>query len=654
MTNAHTVPDVLAAARTAADQRRWSEAAELFLRADAEAPLGPADLDRLAEASWWTGELDRSIAARERSYSGHLAAGDRVRAAGAALGLANDHSHRLATSTATGWVRRAERLLEGEPESGEHGLLARAHLNAAIGRGDLDTALAEAERVLDLGARLGDANLEALGLQDRGRVLVAMGRTEEGLADLDEAIVAALSGELDPYPTAVVYCNATIACEDLTDYRRAGEWSDAARRWCERQSISGFPGMCRVRRAEIVRIRGDWVQAEAEARQACAELETFCLDYAGEGFYQIGEIRLRLGDHAGAEAAFRRSHELGRDPQPGLAMLRLATGNPAGAHELIQRALESPRATLLLRARMLPAAVEIALAADQRNAAAEAAEEMGTIATSLGTAAMRAAAAGSKGLVALASGDPGAAAEHFSEARRAWQEVEAPYEAARARMWLGEASLAAGRHEAAGLELHAALATFDALGAAPDAERARSLLSDPAAAQARLRGRRARRAFMFTDIVGSTQLIAAIGDEAWESLLAWHDQVIRQLSGERGGEEIHHAGDGFFLAFADAEAALSCAVAILRRFADHRRQNGFAPSVRVGIHVAEGIKRAASYEGAGVHAAARIGSLAGPDEILVSRETLGEAGGRFRGSAPRAVELRGLEGSVEVVSVEWR
>ncbi|MGH2427668.1 MAG: LuxR family transcriptional regulator, partial [Candidatus Limnocylindria bacterium] len=297
---------------------RWAEAIELLRTADAEAPLAPADLDQLGQAAWWMGLLGEAIAARERAYAGHMTAGDRRAAAGSALTLAADYSHRLESSIASGWVKRAQRLLDGLPEAREHGYLERALLGGALGRGDLDEALARAEHVLELGNRLADPDLEALGLQDKGRVLVALGRVEEGMALLDEAIVAAISGEVSPYPTAVVYCNATIACEDLADYRRASEFADAAKRWCERQAIAGFPGMCRVRRVEIIRLRGAWAEAEAEARQACAELQEFSLEYAAEGFYQIGEIRLRMGDLAAAEEAFTQAHELGREPLPGL------------------------------------------------------------------------------------------------------------------------------------------------------------------------------------------------------------------------------------------------------------------------------------------------------------------------------------------------
>src|SRR5207249_5470922 len=137
---------------------------------------------------------------------------------------------------------------------------------------------------------------------------------------------------------AVVYCNTISTCRDLADYRRAGEWSEAAKRWCERQTISGFPGMCRVYRAEIMRLRGAWADAEMEAVRASDELRDFNLSYAAAAFYELGEIRLHGGDLDGAEQAFGEAHELGHAAQPGLGLLHLARGDAAYAQTAIRRA----------------------------------------------------------------------------------------------------------------------------------------------------------------------------------------------------------------------------------------------------------------------------------------------------------------------------
>ena len=654
-----TVPPASAEAEASADrarvafaERNWSEAIELLRAADAGGALTAADLDAYGEAAWWMGRLGEAIEVRERAFAEHKAAGDPLRAAATALALANDYSHRLESPIASGWVQRAERLLRDLPESREHGYLQRPYIGAALARGALDEALQLAERLLAIGERLGDPDLEALGLQDKGRVLIAAGKVEEGLALLDEAVVAAVSGAVSPYPTAVVYCNATVACEDLTDYRRASEFAEVAKRWCDRQAISGFPGMCRVRRVEIIRLRGAWAEAEAEARQACAELQDFCLDYAGEGFYQIGEIRLRMGDLDGAETAFGQAHQMGRDCQPGLAMLRHAQGRTDAGAKLLARALGDPAAVPLMRARVLPAEVELALAVRDRGRAEAAAAELGRIAIQYDTHVLRATAATARGAVALANGEVDSAIESLRRAWRIWQEIDAPYEAARARRSLAEAYFAAGDPEAAELELSAAAAAFERLGAALDLEQVTRLRArmaeDP---QRTASSRSAARTFMFTDIVRSTHLIEAVGDQAWGDLLAWHDEKIRALLRDHAGEEVHHAGDGFFVAFPSADTAVDCALAIRRTLVEQRQSHGFAPSVRIGLHSDSALKTSTGYEGRGVHIAARIGALAGPDEILASRATVEAVDKPMKHAPLRTEVLRGIAEPVDVAAL---
>ena len=531
----HPVPTTYTAlerARQALAERRWPDAIELLAEADSSGELAASDLDAYGEAAWWLGRLGDAITLRERAFAAHMASGDRRAAAGSALALSGDYSHRLESSIASGWVRRAERLLRDVPESPEHGYLQRPYISAALGRGDFDEALDRAERLLQIGERLNDPDLEALGLQDKGRILVAAGRVEEGMGLLDEAMVAAVSGNVSPYPTAIVYCNATVACNDLTDYRRASEFAEAAKRWCDRQAIAGFPGMCRVRRVEIIRLRGAWAEAEAEARTACAELAEFCLDYAGEGFYQIGEIRLRVGDLDGAEAAFTQAHAMGREPQPGLALLRHAQGRTEAGATLMARSLADTTLPPLRRARLLPAEVELALAMGDRGRAEAATAELERIAERYGTHVLRAAALTARGLIGLAAGECEAAIGALRGSWRIWQEIDAPYEAAVARTFLAEACLAAGDRETAEMELSAAMSTFERLGALGDSARTAGLLAAAAdtAASARTRSSvKAARTFMFTDIVRSTNLIDAVGDEAWGRLLAWHDTEIRRL-----------------------------------------------------------------------------------------------------------------------------
>ena len=639
-------------ARDALTRRHWPEAIDLLPEADAEGGVTAADLDALGEAAWWVGRLGLAIELRERAFAAHLAADDRRHAAGTALSLANDYSHRLESAIASGWVRRAGRLLADLPETREHGYLLRPSIVAALGRGDFADSLEYAEQLLAIAARLHDPDLEALALQDKGRALIGAGQVAEGMALLDEAVVTAVSGDVLPYTAAVVYCNATVACGDLTDYRRASEFAEVAKRWCDRQEITGFPGMCRVRRVEIMRLRGAWAQAEAEARQACAELEDFCLDYAGEGFYQIGEIRLRVGDLEGAETAFTQAHGMGRDPQPGLSLLRHAQGRTDAAAVALARSLADTTLPPLRRARLLPAEVEVALAIGDLERANAATAELDRIAASYGTHVLRASASTARGEVAVARRDFEAAIEALREAWRTWQATDAPYEAARARVSLGEALLGSGDRGDAAMELGAAVATFERLGAVPEAARAGALLrsaapTEPSAGPAR----RAVRTFMFTDIVRSTNLIEAIGDEAWGGLLRWHDETIRRLLAEHDGQEIDHAGDGFFVAFASADAALVCALSIRRQLEEHRRRSGFAPSVRIGLHSSEALVTESGYEGRGVHVAARIGALAGADEILVSSDVLDAAETRPEHGELREERLRGIASPITIATL---
>jgi class 3 adenylate cyclase len=654
MTTTQAIPpaEALVQARTAAAQRRWQDALELFTAAEQEG-LTPEDLDLLGDAAWWTGDMTAAIAAQERAYAGHIAADDPARAARTALQLATEYNHRLEGAVASGWVSRAQRLLEGTPETYAHGILERARRNAALNRGDLEGALEHATHVFEIGTRLADRDLIGLGLEDRGVVLIHLGRVEEGMALLEEAMVAAIGDELSPRAAAIVYCNATIACEDVADYRRAADFSEAAKRWCERQQISGFPGMCRVRRAEITRMSGAWKEAESEARLACDELRNFALAYAGEGFYQIGEVRLRLGDYGAAEQAFAEAHEHGRDPEPGLAMLRLAQGKTDAARSLLREALDEPAVTPLERARLLPALVRAAAAAGDLDQAREAADEMTGLAERYGTHALRAAAADAAGQAALAEGDVQAAVESFRQARRVWQELQAPYEAALARAWLGRALMTGGRNEAAALELRSAITAFERLGAEPDLKAAHADLERiEGASVPDLPAETAQRVFMFTDVVRSTDLIEAIGDDAWSALLRWHDDTIRHLVIEQRGEILDHAGDGFFIGFTSADQAIEAATAIRRTMREHRRDHGFAPAIRIGLHAAEATKSGASYSGRGVHIAARIASLAGPNEILASEGVLASADRGIAHGVIREEKLKGIRQPVSVAPLD--
>jgi tetratricopeptide (TPR) repeat protein len=326
-------------------------------------------------------------------------------------------------------------------------------------------AMEHADRTLDIARRVGDTDLEALAQQDRGRILVALGRVADGMALMDDAMTAATAGELTPHTTGRTYCNMISTCERLGDYGRAAEWHEAAHRWVEPHAESGFPGICRVRRAGILRLRGALPEAEQEARRAAGELGELLADVAGEAFYELGEIRLRMGDHPAADAMFAEAHARGREPQPGLALLRLAQGNCAAASSMIERSLAEPGLGPLDRAKLLPALVEIAVACGSPGAAAEGAAELETITTTYTSPALVASAALARGAAELARGSAEEALAHLHRARRIWTEIDLPFELARTRLTLSRAYLALGDGDTAAMEERAALAIMSRIGA---------------------------------------------------------------------------------------------------------------------------------------------------------------------------------------------
>jgi class 3 adenylate cyclase len=647
-----TLDDPIAAARQALDRHAWHEAFDLLRRADGERELSAEELELLGGAAWWAGDSEACVSARERAYAAYLEAGQRPRAAMVALLLVRDHGNRLAGAQAAGWLRRAERLLENESDGVALGYLEMMRARAAHNEGRFDEAVELGERAVDIGARFGDRDLQAVALMYQGMATVGRGDVDDGLALLDEATVAAVSGELSPNVTGMVYCNMISTCQELAEYRRAGEWTDAAKRWCDRQAISGFPGLCRVHRAEIIRLRGAWAEAEQEARRACTELMDHGLPaFAGDGFNEVGMIRMRMGDLAAAEEAFVQANELGRDPEPGLALLRLAQGKVDAAAVLIRRSLEETTEPLQ-RAHRLPAQVEIAVAGSDLETAERAAGELHEIAERYGSEALQAAAAGARARLLLERDQADAAVQLARRSSQLWRKIDAPYEAALARVSLGLAYRSRGDEDAGVLELQAARSALEKLGAVLDARRVTELLGEEVAAPAA--GRRVARTFMFTDIVRSTNLVEAIGDEAWEDLVTWHDRTLRALFSRHGGEEVDHAGDGFFVAFDDARSALETGVAIQRSLVEHRRTHGFAPPVRIGVHLAEATERGGDYGGRGVHEAARIGALSEGGEILASEETIAAADGSWRTSDAREVVLKGISRPVQVAAIDWR
>jgi class 3 adenylate cyclase len=632
----------------------WHDAFDLLRQVDAETSLTPEDLAFLAESAWFAGDPDAAIEARERAHAGYLGQGDKCHAAEIALQLALDHFERLESAVGNGWLGRAARLLDQTPnECAAHGWQATtlAYLAMRI-RGDTEEGLRQARLAQELGERLGVPAIQALALQGQGRALINLGKIDEGLALIDESAIAAISGELDPLTTGKIYCSTISICRSLADWRRAVEWTDAAERWCHRQNVSGFPGICRVFRAEIMDFRGSWADAEREAKRACEELGGYDLLVTGEAQYEIGEVRLRVGDLEGAREAFRQAHQLNRVPEPGMSLLRLAQGDAQAANISIKRALASVESRAFIQVRLLPAAVEIGLAAEDLGAVPQYVATLEQIAGSFRTTAVTATADYARGRLLLAQGDAAMAMTSLRHAVELWHELGAPYETARARTALGEALRDVGDENAGRLEFESAKAAFERLGALPDAKRVSEKLGDDHGVAARA-GERVTRTFVFTDIVGSTPLVEALGDDAWQELIRWHDQTLRAIFSRYGGAEVQQTGDGFFVAFEDASAAIEAAVVVQRSLAVHRRDHGFAPQVRIGLHQAQAVARAVDFAGRGVHEAARIGSLAAGGQILASVNTVLRTGTRFPVSGPRTVTLKGVSEPVDVVTIEW-
>ena len=648
---AATTADPLRAGQKAVAAHDWAVAFELLTRADHDQPLSGRDLESLALAAFFAARADVELEVKERAFKAHEAEGDAVRAAYLALDIARTYGYAGKHSIASAWMRRGERIIGAEGETYAHGYLALVRSEAAAASGDIDAALILAERAVEIGNSAADADLQAYALTNLGALKVATGRTPDGLALMEEAAIAAVNGELSPFTTGVTACRMIGTCRDLTDYQRASEWIEATEKYCRRQSLSGFPGVCRIHRAEVTAIGGGWEAAEAELERATVELAAYnAVPPQADGFYAIGEIRRMKGDLEGAEAALREAHARGRSPQPGLALIRLAEGHVKAALALINSAVAEESWDRWARARLLPAQVEIALAAGDLPAARAAVDGLAEIVGGYPSPAFESGRQVALGRLLLAEGDAASAVRELRHAVRGWRAVGAPYEVARARFVLAGALRALDADEDADLELRAAADEFRRLGARLDATAAELELR---AVEDRRSGPiQTHRTFMFTDIVGSTNLAEALGDQAWERLLRWHDEMLRRVVASMGGEVVKSTGDGFFVAFDSARSAIDCAVAIQRALRDQRDATGFALAVRIGLHTAEASRRGTDYSGMGVHVAARVAALAGGGEILATAATLAEAG-EVPTSNAREASVKGVSAPVSLAAITW-
>jgi hypothetical protein len=467
---------LLERARDAAALKDWPQALALFMEADADGLLASTDLPVLGEVAYAAGRLEVAIEAWARAHAAYMLAGDQVAAAAAAVRVAMHLLFDTALmAPVRGWLARAERLLEGRGETSAQAWFAAVRTYERMLSGDLLGARPWARRAIEVGSRCDPAAC-AIGQVAEARLLILDGEVRQGLALLDQAGVTTVSGGLDPFSTGVVYCELVCALQGLAHYDVAEEWTEAMERWSETNAIGSLQGRCRVHRAEILRLRGSCNEAERQALVACQELRPYLRRELGWPLNELGRIRLHKGDIAGAEEALLAAHGAGWDPQPGLALVRLAQGDATTAAASIRDALERPLQvpfkerppnTHLQRAPLLEAKVEIEIAAGDLGQARSAADELELVAARFESKALVASAALARGRVRLADGDAAGAEQSLSEAVRRWNEVGAPYEAAVARMALAEAHHARGSEHRAALERQAARTILEGIQAAP-------------------------------------------------------------------------------------------------------------------------------------------------------------------------------------------
>ena len=459
--------------RASCAKHAWVEAFKSLSRADEASPLAAEDLELLATSAYMLGRDVEYVRCLERAHYSYLDTGDVPRAARCTWWIGLNLLMRGEGAPASGWFARGERLLERDgQECVERGYLLLAAMLGHFAEGDFEAARALAAEAAEIGARFGDRDLVAIGVMDEGHALLELGRTKEGLRLVDESMIAVTTGELSPIVAGILYCNTIAVCQGAYELRRAREWTTALTLWCEREpDMVAHTGVCLVHRAEIMQLQGAWRAALEEARSVGAQ-GVLNQRAAARALYVEGELHRLRGDFPEAEEAYRAATRRGNEPQPGLALLRLAQDNVAAALAAIRRVV-GETSPPLDRAVLLPAQVEIALAAGEVEEAERASDELTEISRAQRSDALGAMSAHSAGAVALARGEAAAALTALRNAWNTWQELEAPYEAARARVLVALACAALGDDDTAVLELEAARGVFEELGAAQDLARAR-------------------------------------------------------------------------------------------------------------------------------------------------------------------------------------
>ena len=452
--------------RKSFEQHAWAESYRLLHAADRDAPLDAEDLERLAMAAHLVGRDDECETVTARAHQAFSDRGDREGAARAAFWLGFSFLQRGASAPASGWFARAGRLLdEGQLDSAVRGYLLIPVAITHIAQGDPAMAAATFSQAAEIARRFVDRDLAAVACHGRGRALIRLGRIAEAVALFDEAMASVTAGEVTPLVAGDVYCSVLEGCRETFDVRRAYEWTASLAQWCATQpDLVRYRGECLLYRAEVLQLRGHWHEAARDAEGACDLLIRRAA--AGAAFYRCGEIHRLRGDFARADEAYTRAHERGRKPQPGLSLLRLAQGQiDAAAASMRSALLDTPEQ--IGRARVLPAAVEILLAADDLAAARAAAAELSEIARAFGAPLLAAASAHAAGAVRLAEGDIESASTSLRQACETWRELEMPYEEAHTCVLLAAICEKRGDRDSRRLELETARRLFTQLDAVP-------------------------------------------------------------------------------------------------------------------------------------------------------------------------------------------
>lgn len=480
-----TEPDHLTAVRGAVHDGEWQNALdELSANPAARSPEG---LELRAQAAYGAGDFDECIASWEELYALHLGDGERALAARAAAMLAMF----LLIDTALmapvrGWLRTAERALEGLDLTPSHALIPLVRTYERFISGDMDAVREQATLAIELGERFDVLPAVMIGRMALARVTLLDGKVAEGLQQLDEIAMRLMAGDVDAMTTGMLYCELICAAQGLGLYDRAVEWTELMERWRTGAAFGGLHGRCRVHRAEMLRVSGTCARAEEQALLACEELRPWMRREYGWPLVELGNVRLRKGDLEGAEVAFLAAHERAWSAQPGFALLRLEQGDIGAARAMIDDALahpfdlpwkERPPSGELRFAPLLAAQAEIAEAGGDIAGTQAAADALARIAERYASPSLQAAAQLAEARARLLAGDLAAAKTAAIGALTAWAEIGAPFDAAVARTVLARAREREGQSEAARMEWQAARNAFAAFGASAAVARCDEVLS---------------------------------------------------------------------------------------------------------------------------------------------------------------------------------